>query len=135
MHDRIRQIRKVLKMKQKDFAKCLGFTQTSLSMIEGGKSVIVEKNIKLICATFNVSEHWLRTGEGEMLHDSPHEREFQELFSSLTPDTQRCLLIIARELLNVQQKLLKEPGTDDISAMIPCVDLDMENKEGQECAE
>ena len=83
MRDRIRQVRKTLKMKQKDFAKRMGLTQTSLSMIEGGKSVIVEKNIKLICATFNVSERWLRTGEGEMFHDSPHEREFQEIFSSL----------------------------------------------------
>ena len=127
MHERVRKVRKALKMNQKDFGKKLGLTQTTLSMIEIGRSVIIEKNIKLICTTFNVSERWLRTGEGEMFHDSPHEREFQEIFSSLTPDTQRSLLIIAGELLNVQRKLLKAP--DDMTDMIPCVDIDMEDKD------
>ena len=108
MREKIRQIRYALGMSQKEFAKRLGLTQTTLSMIEGGKSVIVEKNIKLICATFNISEHWLRTGQGEMFLASPYEKEFGDIFSKLTPDTQDCLLAIARELLAVQNKLLKE---------------------------
>jgi len=113
MRDRIRKVRKALKMSQEDFGKQLGLTQTTLSMIEGGKSVIIEKNIKLICSTFNVNEHWLRTGKGEMFCASPHEREFQEIFSNLTPDTQRFLLRIARELLDIQRKLLKESDNTD----------------------
>ena len=106
MRDRIKKARKTLKMSQKEFGKQLGLTQTTLSMIEGGKSVIIDKNVKLICTTFNINEHWLRTGKGEMFCASPHEKEFQEIFSNLTPDTQQCLLLIARELLSVQQKLL-----------------------------
>jgi len=108
MRDRIKKARKALKMSQEEFGKHLGLTQTTLSMIEGGKSVIIDKNVKLICTTFNINEHWLRTGKGDMFCASPHEREFQEIFSSLTPDTQQCLLLIARELLSVQHKLLKE---------------------------
>jgi hypothetical protein len=81
-------------------------------MIEGNKSVIIEKNIKLICTTFNVNEHWLKTGEGEMFHASPHEMEFKEIFNNLTPDTQRGLLLIARELLSVQRKLYKKYNAD-----------------------
>ena len=108
MRERIREVRKVLNMNQKDFAKRLGLTQTHLSMIEVGKSGIVEKFIKLICATFNINEHWLKTGDGEMFRASPYEKEFGDIFSKLTPDTQECLLAIARELLAVQQKLLKE---------------------------
>jgi len=109
MRDRIKKARKALSMSQEEFGKKIGLTQTHLSMIEGGKSPIIEKNVKLICTTFNINEHWLRTGRGEMFCASPHEREFQEIFSSLTPDTQKCLLLIARELRNVQEKLLKEP--------------------------
>ena len=109
MRERIRQVRKALNLTQKEFGKKLGYTQTHLSMIELGNSGISEKNIKLICAAFNINERWLRTGEGEMFCASPHEKEFQEIFGKLTPDTQKCLLLIARELLNVQQKLLKEP--------------------------
>jgi transcriptional regulator with XRE-family HTH domain len=118
MHDRIRKVRKALKLNQEDFGKKLGLTQTSLSMIESGKCVIIEKNIKLICATFNVNEYWLRTGEEEMFCASPHEKEFQEIFSNLTPDTQLGLLLIARELLNVQRKLLKEFDTNNKAGRI-----------------
>ena len=108
MRGRIRQARKALNLSQKEFGKKLGYTQTHLSMIEVGKSGIVDKNVKLICTTFNIDEHWLRTGEGEMFCASPHAREFQELFSRLTPDTQKSLLLIARELLCIQQKFLSE---------------------------
>ena len=111
MRERIRQARKALHLSQKEFGEKLGYTQTHLSMIEVGKSVIIDKNVKLICTTFNVNEHWLRTGTGEMFCASPYEREYQEIFSELTPDTQKCLLLIARELLNVQRKFLKELDT------------------------
>ena len=108
MRDRIKKARKALKLNQFAFAKQIGLTQTTVSMIENDKSVITEKNVKLICKTFNINEHWLRTGKGEMFCASPHEKEFQEIFSKLTSDTQKCLLLIARELLTVQEKLLKE---------------------------
>ena len=128
MRDRIREVRKALKMSQGDFGKQLGLTQVTLSMIEGGKSVIIDKNVKLICTTFNINEHWLRTGEGQMFCASPYEREYQEIFSKLTPNTQKCLLLIARELLSVQQKLLNELETSKTvmptaQGIIPCVDI------------
>ena len=102
-------------MSQKDFGKQLGLTQVTLSMIEGGKSVVIDKNIKLICTTFNINEHWLRTGEGEMFCASPYEGEFREIFSKLTKDTQHGLLVIAKELLSIQQKLLQDSGNTDAS--------------------
>ena len=128
MRDRIRKVRKALNLSQKEFGKKLGYTQTHLSMIEVGQSGIVDKNVKLICATFNINEHWLRTGEGEMFCASPHEREFREIFSSLKPETQKCLLLIARELLSVQQNLLNEIETAETAlltdrGMVPCMDI------------
>ena len=124
MRERIRQARKALNMTQKEFGKKLGLTQTTLSMIEIGESVIVEKNVKLICATFNISEHWLRTGNGPMFAASPYENEFGEIFCKLTADTQECLLAIARELLAVQQKLLNESEGDNTSDTIHRADID-----------
>ena len=41
-----------------------------------------------------------------MFLSSPYEKEFTEIFSHLTPDTQQYLLLMAKELLNTQQKLL-----------------------------
>lgn len=122
MRDRIRAARKALGMNQTDFAEKLGLTQTSLSMIESG-STITDKNVKLICTTFNINERWLRTGEGEMFSSSPHEKEFQQIFDELTPDTQQYLLLMAKELLKVQQKLLGEAESHNT---LPLVDMDTE---------
>ena len=103
--DRIRQVRKALNLKQGEFARLIGLTQTSLSMIELEKSTLTEKNIKLICATFAVNEDWLRTGKGEMFGAaSPYEKELLEIFGKLTEDTQEFILDMARNLLKRQGK-------------------------------
>ena len=41
-----------------------------------------------------------------MFLDSPYEKEFMEIFNCLVPETQRFLLLMARELLKTQRKLL-----------------------------
>ena len=103
--DRIRYIRKTLGLKQGDFARQIGLTQTSLSMIELNKAVLTDKNIKLICVTFAVDEIWLRSGKGEMFGpSSPYEKELLDVFGKLTADTQEFILEMARNLLKRQEK-------------------------------
>jgi transcriptional regulator with XRE-family HTH domain len=106
MHKRIKNARKILKLNQTEFARQVGLTQTALSMIEVGKSTLTKKNIKLICAIYNISERWLCTGEGETFIASPYEKEFRDIFSNLMPDTQQYLVLMARELLNTQRKIV-----------------------------
>jgi transcriptional regulator with XRE-family HTH domain len=102
--DRIRLVRKTLRLNQVEFARRMGLTQTHLSMIELEKSTLTEKNIKLICATFAVDEKWLRTGKGEMFGAaSPYENELLEVFGKLTEDTQEFILDMARNLLKRQE--------------------------------
>lgn len=103
---RLKQLRKALKINQTNFAKQLGITQTAYSMIENGNNPLSDRYIKVICSAFNVNEHWLRTGEGDMFFSSPYEKEFTEVFSNLAPATQQYLLLMAKELLNTQEKLL-----------------------------
>jgi transcriptional regulator with XRE-family HTH domain len=114
VRDRIREVRKKLGFKQAEFAKMIGLTQTSLSMIEVGQNTLTDKNVKLICATFNVNENWLRTGEGTMLNSSPYTKEITDIMENLTPETQQYLLLMAKELLKIQGKLLNR--TDDSDA-------------------
>jgi len=103
--DRLRLVRKALGLKQGDFARRIGLTQTALSMIELEKTALTEKNIKLICATFAVDEDWLRNGTGEMFGtESPYEKELLEVFGRLTEDTQEFILEMARSLLKRQGK-------------------------------
>lgn len=110
MKGRLKSVRYTLGYNQTDFAKHLGITQTAYSMIEHGNRPLTDKYIKIISNTFNVNEHWLRTGEGDMFLSSPYEKEFTEIFSSLMPPTQEYLLLMARELLKTQQKLLDPAG-------------------------
>jgi transcriptional regulator with XRE-family HTH domain len=104
MKERLTKIRKALQMNQEEFAERLGMTGRALSMIEVGTNLLTEKNIKFICMTFNVSELWLRTGEGEMFTASPYDREFFEIYQGLMPETQQALLNLARQLLEIQKK-------------------------------
>jgi hypothetical protein len=74
-------------------------------MIELGKIALIDKNIKLICVTFNVNEQWLRTGQGEIFGaSSPYLNELTSIFDRLTADTQEFLLEMARNLLKKQEK-------------------------------
>ena len=105
MLQRLKQVRKTLGYTQTEFAKYLGITQTSYCMIEKGIRPLSNKYIRLICMTFNVSEQYLVNGQGEMFTSSPHEEELLDLFSRLLPDTQDYLLVMAKELLKMQEKI------------------------------
>lgn len=106
MLQRLKKIRKSLGLNQTEFSKHLGITQTAYSMIENGNRPLARKYVKIICSLFNVNEDWFLTGEGDMFLSSPYEKEFIEIFSHLAPVTQQYLLLMSKELLNTQQKLL-----------------------------
>lgn len=110
MASRLKQLRKALKINQTNFAKQLGITQTAYSMIENGNNPLSDRYIKVISSVFGVNEAWLRTGGGDMFYSSPYEKEFTEIFGSLVPATQQYLLLMARELLATQEKLLNPPA-------------------------
>lgn len=66
MNARIKEVRKSLNMNQKTFGTALGLGQGAVSWIEQDRNTVTDQNIKTICTKFNINEHWLRTGEGEM---------------------------------------------------------------------
>ena len=44
----------------------LGVQRVTISWMEKEGNTITRQNVKIICDAFNVNEHWLRTGEGDM---------------------------------------------------------------------
>jgi transcriptional regulator with XRE-family HTH domain len=108
MKERILALRKALHLKQGEFAARLGMKGTALSMIEVGDNSLTEKNIRLICMTFNVNEEWLRTGKGEMFALSPYEEEYVKIYRNLLPNSQQDLLKLAKKLLAGQNKIAGE---------------------------
>lgn len=64
--DRIKEIRKFNSKTQDEFAKSIGVGQAALSALEKGSRNVTDRNISIICNTYNINEGWLRDGAGEM---------------------------------------------------------------------
>ena len=79
---RIYSIRKAKNLTQHSFATSIGIKANTLSDIERGKYQPSEIVIKAITLRYTINEHWLLTGEGEMLSSSkdasPHHRAESE---------------------------------------------------------
>lgn len=74
MNERIKELRKVLNLTQQEFADKLNIKRGAIANYEIGRNEPIDAVISLICKEFNVSEDWLRNGEGEMFKErSPSE--------------------------------------------------------------
>lgn len=90
-------MRKDLDLTQQEFADKLNIKRNTVATYEIGKSNPSDAAVVLICKTFNVSEAWLRHGEGEMFV----KREPQPLEEVLTQ------LIRGREITKADRILIK----------------------------
>ena len=55
MNNRIKQIRKSLNIDQQTFGNLIGLAPTTISSIETGYRQLSDRNINIICDTFNVN--------------------------------------------------------------------------------
>lgn len=65
-NQRLKIIRKSLKLTQLEFGASLGLTQAGYSDIERGKNNVSGKIKILLKREHNINLNWLKTGEGEM---------------------------------------------------------------------
>lgn len=86
INERIKDIRKLSGLSQTDFAERLGTTRGVITNLEGSKTSPNEPFVKLICREFNVSEDWLRTGEGEMKKKLTRNQEITEFLTAVMRD-------------------------------------------------
>ena len=66
MNERIILILQEFHLKKVDFAKRLKLSQPFVSELCSGAKMPSDRTISDICTEFQIDEHWLRTGEGEM---------------------------------------------------------------------
>lgn len=105
--ERIKKVRKSLNLTQQDFSIRFGSTQNSLTGYETGRRNPSNAVINNICKEFNVNEHWLRTGEGDMFVEADTfsldevmrnrgatdlELQLIKTYFSIEPDTRVILL-------------------------------------------
>lgn len=73
MHNRIKQVRVINGLSQDAFGEQIGIKRSSVSLLESGRNTPSNQTILSICRAFNISERWLRTGEGDMLLPKPQD--------------------------------------------------------------
>ena len=69
--NRIKLLRKELKLSQDAFGKKLGVTGTAVSRIEKGERSLTEQMALSICREFRVNYFWLTEGKGDMFTGTP----------------------------------------------------------------
>lgn len=75
MGERVRELRKTLRLSGEKFGEKIGLKKVAVSQIETGRNNLSEQNILAICREFNVNEDWLRYGTGEMFKDMTLDEE------------------------------------------------------------
>lgn len=105
MKDRIRKIRRELDLTQQEFGDRLGVKRNTIATYETGKSTPSDAAVSLICREFNISEEWLRTGEGEMFVQKTEDEEIADLVYDLLDPKDDEFYIAVLELLHTYKDL------------------------------
>lgn len=112
MKERIKVVRKALGLSQTDFGSKIGVKQGTVAAYESGARIPLDSVIVSICREFNVSERWLRTGEGEMFVQLSREEEIAKFAMEIIrdPDSefQRQLLTTMARLEPAQWKFMEQ---------------------------
>ena len=118
---RLKTLRQALSITQQGFADSLGLKQSTIASFETDRTSPSDRTISDICREFNVSETWLRTGEGEMFvplsrddqiasfvgdvmrdQEPDFRRRFIAALTKFSPDDwaalERMLLILSKEM-------------------------------------
>lgn len=86
INERIKLLRKTLKLSQTDFGKNLGVSRDVINNID--RSTVEPKPLLLehICSVYNVNPDWLMHGTGEMFLERDTEDEIADFLSQLMVD-------------------------------------------------
>lgn len=83
MNERLKQIREYTGLSQKEFSERIHIGASTLAMLETGDRKIKDLHISLICAAFDIDEHWFRTGEGCMLAQQARDEKIDRLIRQM----------------------------------------------------
>lgn len=105
MNERIKKLRKELKLTQQEFADALNIKRGAVANYEIGRNAPIDAVVSLICKTFNVNEEWLRSGAGDMFLELPAEDEEAAYVSELLEDGENDLYKLIKEIMHTYHDL------------------------------
>ena len=112
LKERIRELRKALKMSQTKFGESLGAGLGVIKNLETGLTELKPAMADLIVEKYKVNRIWLETGDGEMFQKLTREEHIAEFISKAltdeSDDFKKNLIMILASLDEVGWYKLKE---------------------------
>lgn len=112
MNERIKLIRNLNNLTQQEFADRLKINRSNIANYENGNRVPVDAMVTLLCREFNINEHWLRTGEGEMTRPVNRDAEIASFMGDVmrgeSADFRRRLVAVLAKLDPAEWALLEK---------------------------
>ena len=90
--ERIRALRKSLKMNQNEFGDKIGLASNTITNYETDRRNPSNQVLELICREFSVNESWLRTGEGSMFVELPEEDEYFKAATQIAKSNDKLIM-------------------------------------------
>ena len=100
-NSRIKEVRKAKGLSQAAFGAPFGANRDMINNVENGRAAVSDIMVASICRTYDVNEHWLRTGEGEMFVQISRDKEIMRFVGDIMQGEddnfrRRFLLALAR---------------------------------------
>jgi transcriptional regulator with XRE-family HTH domain len=105
LNERIRELRKLLKLTQQAFADQIGFSQNYIWQLEKGERTPSDRTISDICRTFGVDEIWLRDGIGEPFREKSDEERIAEVLGGVLAGSEQSKARLIRAVANLPDEL------------------------------
>jgi len=98
--ERVKAVRYMLNIKQKEFALAIKVTQSAISQIENGTVSISSDTLTNISSTYNVNINWLLTGQGSMfIGENTNNKD------AMNEDIQRTNEKLMQKILNLEKDI------------------------------
>ena len=105
---RIKEIRKSTGNTQQSFGEVLGLKRNTIATYEIGQVQPSERTISDICRLFNVSELWLREGQGEMFLPIDENQQLEEVLVKMKMEKDNPFADMVAATLKAYYKLSED---------------------------
>jgi hypothetical protein len=120
MNERIREIRKKLRLSGEKFGEKIGLKRVAISQLETGRTTPTNQTIMSICREFNVSEEWLRSGTGDMFVPMTRDEEIATFIGGIQADVddtfKKRLISVLAKLDENEWDLLEKIAEDIVNS-------------------
>lgn len=122
MNERLKKLRKVLDLTQREFGERIGVKPNTIATYEIGRNQPIDAVIALICREFGVSEKWLRYGDGDMFTASTRSEEIAgfigDVLSEEDDSFKKSFISILSKLGETEWKLLEKMALSMLEELV-----------------